>query len=167
MRRRDSKGHNQAEHTPANSVSSSHNPSRSSQSVNTMATRPIINIAGIWCSQPVCLRCDGPTRDYIVNSSNRNYNAGRPYYTCSSPACGKFSTFADDRGVQPQNQPCECGHPSRRQLAGLDRTVPRGLHFVCTIGHCNFRKPDEDQNGRQITCTDPGQARAMVRIKHF
>ncbi|KAK1994447.1 hypothetical protein LX36DRAFT_541431, partial [Colletotrichum falcatum] len=93
---------------------------------------------------PACLGCGALTWLQIVRASNPKGNAGRPYYKC--PQCGKFSCFADHRGCHPNNPLCACYVPSRMQVAGPDRTPPRGLHYVCRWGNCDFYSPRYNEN---------------------
>ncbi|KAG5921820.1 hypothetical protein E4U42_005691 [Claviceps africana] len=92
---------------------------------------------------PVCLKCDKPTVRRITRQSNRNGNAGRPYYICIP--CNKFSCFTDDRGKDPGNPPCDCGVPSRRQVACREKG--RKVHFVCMSGKCDFYRTCFDAEG--------------------
>ncbi|KAF2135971.1 uncharacterized protein K452DRAFT_192195, partial [Aplosporella prunicola CBS 121167] len=80
---------------------------------------------------PQCMRCGRPTTKFITRSSNRNGNAGRPYYKCGP--CKKFHNFADNRGINTDNPKCCCGQVSRMQKSGVGV-----LHFVCQFGCCNF-----------------------------
>ncbi|OJD10148.1 hypothetical protein ACJ73_09917 [Blastomyces percursus] len=77
---------------------------------------------------PNCRSCHHPSSREVTRASNRKGNAGRPYYKCHR--CNKFLCFADDRGNDPSNPPCYCGVLSRRQVAGYDKHVPRGMHFA-------------------------------------
>ncbi|KAI4594028.1 hypothetical protein KJ359_008818 [Pestalotiopsis sp. 9143b] len=83
-----------------------------------------------------CRRCNRPVQRRITKQSNRNGNAGRPYYRCVP--CNKFIAFDDDRGRHEDNPLCECGLPSRTQLNGLYASPPRGVHYVCGTGKCNY-----------------------------
>ncbi|KLU89434.1 hypothetical protein MAPG_08405 [Magnaporthiopsis poae ATCC 64411] len=125
----------------------------------------MMNILGVQYSQPTCRHCDGPTEAHTVKLDNCNYNAGRPYYRCRP--CDSFSTFADDLGVQLGNPRCRCDLPSRQQLAGLEetKTVPRGLHYVCMIGRCDFREQRKDDNGSPIAVWDRSEILAMRQQK--
>ncbi|KAK1984585.1 hypothetical protein LZ30DRAFT_711011 [Colletotrichum cereale] len=86
---------------------------------------------------PDCRECGGPTTLRITRSSNRRGNAGRPYYICV-PCRGRFCSFGDNRGCHPDNPPCDCGRPSRLQVAGRDRNPPGRIHYVCQRGGCDF-----------------------------
>ncbi|KAL6910133.1 hypothetical protein GGI43DRAFT_389415 [Trichoderma evansii] len=83
---------------------------------------------------PACRQCGEESKRYITRPTNRNGNAGRPYYKCDR--CPKFAGFADTRGNDPNNPPCDCGASSRRQLAS--RVKGRKIHYVCRLGKCNF-----------------------------
>ncbi|KAJ5505569.1 hypothetical protein N7453_004526 [Penicillium expansum] len=100
---------------------------------------------------PRCLECrdDGIRR--IVNDNNPNGNAGRPYYRCYP--CDRFICFDDQRGISSANPLCDCGLYSRRQMAGVGKQVPRGLHYVCARGGCYFYELMLD-NGRQFLVPD-------------
>ncbi|KAF2869242.1 hypothetical protein BDV95DRAFT_570683 [Massariosphaeria phaeospora] len=98
---------------------------------------------------PKCFLCSGPSAKFITRCSNRKGNAGRHYNKCVP--CGKFLGFADDRGNDPNNPPCNCGTSSKRQVAGPETQVPRGVHYVCRLGACDFYAPARDADLRQIT----------------
>ena len=85
-------------------------------------------------SAPTCLRCGQETERLITRWSNRNGNAGRPYYKCLH--CGGFNSFADDRGNDAGNPLCDCGQASRRQISGVQRG--RRVHYVCRFGRCDY-----------------------------
>ncbi|KAI0895789.1 hypothetical protein F4806DRAFT_69860 [Annulohypoxylon nitens] len=81
--------------------------------------------------------------------SNVNGNAKRPFFACEK--CGTFVSFADDRGLDPENPKCHCGNPTRCLITS---TQGKGgwnewgkLHFRCRIGRCNFFAWDEDDEG--------------------
>ncbi|KAK4233357.1 hypothetical protein C8A03DRAFT_19562 [Achaetomium macrosporum] len=88
-----------------------------------------------------------PSKSFTTRHSNRNGNAGRPYYKCQP--CNKFLCFADSRGNNPGNPPCDCGVSSKTQVAGKEKKVPRGVHYVCRLGKCDFYKPCVE-NGKQV-----------------
>ncbi|KAK7193332.1 uncharacterized protein CC84DRAFT_1079568 [Paraphaeosphaeria sporulosa] len=93
-----------------------------------------------------CRRCDSRVTLMFTRSNNRIGNAGRPYYKCLT--CTKFLCFADSRGLDPSNPLCSCGIPSRRQISGPARCVPRGLHYVCSQGGCSFYSPMHGDYGQ-------------------
>ena len=97
---------------------------------------------------PPCFRCGEPSVRFITRRSNRNGNVGRPYYKCVE--CRQFLVFADERGNDPQNPPCDCGTSSKTQVSGPDKSVPRGVHYVCRLGKCDFYAPCMDQEGNQV-----------------
>lgn len=72
----------------------------------------------------------------ITQLSNPKGNAGRPYYKCQP--CDLFLVFNDQRGNGIHNPPCYCDTSSKMQVSGLDKMVPRGLHYVCRLGRCDF-----------------------------
>lgn len=90
---------------------------------------------------------------FVTRASNRNGNAGRPYYKCVP--CDKFLVFADNRGNDPTNPPCMCGLASKRQVAGKERKTSRGLFYVCRKGACDFYAPALDRQEQQISIEDP------------
>ncbi len=100
----------------------------------------------------------------ITNQSNPNGNAGRPYDKCVP--CHKFLGFADYRGNDPDNPLCDCGASSRRQMVGLQKRVPRGVHFVCSLGTCNFYKECIGTDGKQFAVpeTDVGAWIALLIV---
>ena len=85
---------------------------------------------------PSCFRCSRPSTRCVTRHSNRNGNAGRPYFKCIP--CNQFLVFADSRGNHPSNPPCPCGLSSKKQVSGLSRQVARAVHFVCRAGKCDF-----------------------------
>lgn len=96
-----------------------------------------------------CLKCGGPGIHAVVQASNQNGNAYRPYIKCLS--CGGFITFTDDRGLDPNNPICDdCRRPSRRQVTGWDNRVPWAIHFVCSEGRCPSYKEEIDEEGNQV-----------------
>ena len=101
---------------------------------------------------PICRECYCRTSRHITRASNRNGNAGRPYYKCDQ--CNKFHCFDDDRGNDPRNPRCLCQVASRQQVAGPEKAIPRGLHYVCRSGQCNFYTVRRDVNAQQITVTE-------------
>ncbi|KAF2189958.1 hypothetical protein K469DRAFT_561858 [Zopfia rhizophila CBS 207.26] len=108
-----------------------------------------INLAPPPQVPPNCFQCGGPSLRSTTRRSNRKGNAGRPYDKCMR--CGKFLGFADERGNDPNNPPCGCGVSSKRQVAGPEKRVPRGLHYVCRLGACDFYAPCKDAEDRQVT----------------
>ncbi|KAL7911194.1 hypothetical protein GGI35DRAFT_446788 [Trichoderma velutinum] len=83
---------------------------------------------------PTCGKCKIAGMRHITRSSNRNGNAGRPYYRCAS--CHNFLRFDDNRGNDPGNPVCHCGVPSRTQVACREKG--RKVHYVCRQGECDF-----------------------------
>lgn len=101
---------------------------------------------GVYSYPSRCWVCDSRSKLLFTRSSNRNGNAGRPYYKCT--ACAKFLCFADDRGLDLDNPQCHCGAPSRRQVSGPTKRVSRGLHYVCSRGGCSFYPPVYGERGQ-------------------
>ena len=101
---------------------------------------------------PDCLRCGKSSDQFVTKTSNRNNNAGRPYFKCVH--CDKFLVFNDTRGNDPDNPLCYCGVSSKRQVSGRDRRVPRGVHYVCRLGRCNFYQPEMRDIYRQMSLED-------------
>ncbi|OAK93945.1 hypothetical protein IQ06DRAFT_363756 [Phaeosphaeriaceae sp. SRC1lsM3a] len=99
-------------------------------------------------SGPRCRKCHSESKLLVTRSGNRNGNAGRPYYRCSK--CPEFLCFADERGIDQGNPICLCGVPSRRQISGSLKRVPRGLHYVCSRGECFFYLPLYGSHGEQV-----------------
>ena len=96
-------------------------------------------------SPPRCRHCNSiATRD-IVNSSNRNNNAGRPYYKClpckqspmANPQKG-WITWDDDIGVHENNRTCICGLACRQGRAGSDSVWEGKGFWTCAVGRCSF-----------------------------
>jgi hypothetical protein len=97
---------------------------------------------------PNCFLCGQPSNRCTTRSSNRNGNAGRPYFKCLN--CDKFLAFADYRGNDPTNPTCVCGVSSKRQIAGRQGRVPGGVHYVCRLGSCDFYLPATNTQEQQI-----------------
>lgn len=98
---------------------------------------------------PNCRACHRRTVRRVTRVSNRTGNANRPYYKCIP--CDKFQCFDDDRGKSPDHPLCSCNIPSRQQVAGPDKFIPRGLHYVCSSGACDFYGVQRDAQQQQIT----------------
>ncbi|MCJ1474880.1 hypothetical protein MMC13_003540 [Lambiella insularis] len=95
-----------------------------------------LNLAPAPTTAPICFECGNPGRRFITSQANQKGNAGRPYYKCV--ADGRFLCFADQRGNDPTNPPCDCGESSKRQISGSNKSVPRQVHYVCRLGGCDF-----------------------------
>ncbi|KAL8380776.1 hypothetical protein RB595_005185 [Gaeumannomyces hyphopodioides] len=137
------------------------------KTVSTAPTIPRSTVATLTVATPTapaCVYCREKTQRFITRSSNRNGNAGRPYYKCVP--CNKFARFDDERGNDRRNPPCDgCGHPSKRQVAGGDARVPGGVHYVCSQGTCDFYKPHLNKDGVQLAVVDAELLRALVSLK--
>ncbi|CAG7935671.1 unnamed protein product [Penicillium salamii] len=112
----------------------------------------IVPLAPAPDTGPNCMRCGKPSDEFVTETSNRNNNEGRPYFKCVP--CNKFLVFNDTRGNDPDNPACSCGVSSKRQAAGHYRQVPRGVHYVCRLGRCNFYVPQMGNTGRQVSLED-------------
>ncbi|KAH6653043.1 hypothetical protein BKA67DRAFT_568410 [Truncatella angustata] len=99
----------------------------------------------------ICSGCHQPGQRRITSWENTNGNAGRPYYYCTP--CAKFITFDDKRGLCDSNPRCDCGQPSRAQVNGRNRRPPRGVHYVCKNGCCDFFARAE-KNGQQVAVAE-------------
>ncbi|KAI1923743.1 hypothetical protein LOZ65_003193, partial [Ophidiomyces ophidiicola] len=108
---------------------------------------------------PKCYLCGRKGVLKITRASNRNGNAGRPYYKCLP--CNKFLTFNDLRGNDPKNPQCFCGTSSKLQISGLDKKVPRGLHYVCRLGRCGFY--DTERRGQMQLTVDEDLVDLLIR----
>lgn len=97
---------------------------------------------------PDCYKCGKPSILRITRISNRKGNARRPYYKCQS--CDKFLVFKDERGNDPRNPPCHCRVSSKMQIAGREKRVSRGLHYVCRLGQCDFYDTARDSSEIQL-----------------
>ena len=93
---------------------------------------------------PNCRSCGEECTRHVTRSSNRNGNAGRPYYKCIP--CNIFSCFDDSRGEDEKNPLCDCGKSSRRQLSSRERG--RQIFYVCKTGSCEFFQFHKRQDGR-------------------
>lgn len=103
-------------------------------------------------SPPRCCGCSKLGSLEITRASNRKKNAGRPYYKCHG--CRKFLCFADERGNDATNPDCNCGVSSKRQMSGPDTRVPRGLHYVCRLGECDFYMAMPNDSGGQVQLSE-------------
>jgi len=111
---------------------------------------------------PTCFLCNGHSSEYTTRRSNRNGNAGRPYYKCDS--CGKFLAFADDRGNDLLNPLCHCQTSSRRQVSCRDKG--RKIHYVCRLGRCDFYQAGENLRGHATLIPDEEQiVLLLVRLR--
>ncbi|KAI0412234.1 hypothetical protein F5X98DRAFT_379980 [Xylaria grammica] len=97
---------------------------------------------------PRCHRCGRTSERLVTRSSNRNGNAGRPYYKCLH--CNKFLVFGDYRGNDSTNPKCYCGCSSKLQVTGRSNSVPGRLHYVCRLGLCDFSGPCRDERGLDV-----------------
>ncbi|KAI0388265.1 hypothetical protein F5Y17DRAFT_245594 [Xylariaceae sp. FL0594] len=97
---------------------------------------------------PQCSRCGRVSERRITRSSNRNGNAGRPYYKCLH--CNKFIVFDDYRGNDSTNPECHCGCSSKLQVSGRSKPVAGRLHYVCRLGRCDFFSPGKDAKGIDV-----------------
>lgn len=115
----------------------------------TVGTKPITTAAMTITTlePPRCPTCYEHGIRQIVNGNNPNGNAGRPYYICD--LCDRFICFDDQRGISPANPRCRCGRYTRRQIAGTEKEVPHGIHYVCARGWCSFYSEEVDQDGVQ------------------
>ncbi|KAB8229416.1 uncharacterized protein BDW43DRAFT_288316 [Aspergillus alliaceus] len=108
---------------------------------------------------PRCVYCGGRTEKEDCQPSNKNGNAYRPYYSCSS--CEEFACFGDMRGVLAENPTCYCDHGmqfSRRGIAGPDggrARFPRSIFYRCATGGCLFFEHMTDSHGRIIIYDGP------------
>ncbi|KAF2793389.1 hypothetical protein K505DRAFT_244526, partial [Melanomma pulvis-pyrius CBS 109.77] len=101
---------------------------------------------------PRCFICHSPAQHRVTGRGNRTGNTGRPYFRCAP--CNKFLCFTDDRGLDPNNPLCDCRNPSRRQVSGPEKDVSGGIHFVCSLGGCDFYSPCMDSDQSQLTIDD-------------
>ena len=116
-------------------------------------------------AMPHCPECDAHTAQlttFTTRTSNRNGNAGRKYLKCVP--CKRFVAFLDDRGVHASNPTCFCNRPSRLQIAGAGKIKPRGLHYVCVRGGCDFYEAATDDQGEQYSATER-LAEIMIQLK--
>lgn len=108
----------------------------SSPNISKTQIRSRADLISFPTEPPPCMICDRPTVHQITRSSNREGNAGRPYYICLP--CGKFHCFADRKGNDPRNPHCHCGTYSKRQLSDVEWSPRRKIHYVCRLGRCNY-----------------------------
>lgn len=105
---------------------------------------------------PRCSCCGAKYKDlerFVTKSSNRNSNSGRPYLKCTP--CNKFVTWLDDRGIDDECPTCSCNFLCRRQVAGkYGKINPRALHFVCSMGTCDYYRVCRYDDGEEQVTTD-------------
>jgi hypothetical protein len=110
---------------------------------------------------PNCHSCGEACTRHITRSSNRNGNAGRPYYKCIP--CDKFSCFVDSRGEDENNPLCDCGKSSRRQLSSREKG--RRIFYVCKTGSCQFFQFHKRRDGSNWSVEeDVAEALAELRV---
>ncbi|KAH7115253.1 hypothetical protein B0J11DRAFT_540200 [Dendryphion nanum] len=110
---------------------------------------------------PKCTKCGRSTSWKVTKPSNRNGNAGRPYYKCLP--CNKFCCFTDMRGNDPANPLCYCGTSSRKQISGENKHPLRQVHYVCVQGTCDYYQVGKSPSGDPI-CLDEEVANQMRRL---
>ncbi|KAE8407010.1 hypothetical protein BDV37DRAFT_39489 [Aspergillus pseudonomiae] len=114
---------------------------------------------------PRCVHCGGRTQKEPCQSSNKNGNAYRPYYSCSS--CERFVCFGDMRGVLAENPTCYCDHGmqfSRRGIAGGRARFPRSIFYQCATGGCLFFEYMTDNHDRIMIYSGPVTPRHLTFI---
>ncbi|KAK4237114.1 hypothetical protein C8A03DRAFT_16315, partial [Achaetomium macrosporum] len=52
----------------------------------------------------------------------------------------------------------------KKQLAGRETSVPRGVHYVCRLGGCTFYRPHIGGSGEQVTVDDDNLVHLMVEL---
>lgn len=109
---------------------------------------PVLAQNSMVLAQPVCLKCQRPVKYCTTNKTNLNGNASRPYFKCIP--CDKFHSWADERGNNPKNPLCYCNKPSRGQVSGSKARSSGALHYVCSLGTCDFYQAAKNLKGVQI-----------------
>ena len=127
-----------------------------------MATLYGIQLIPPPVTAPDCRRCHKSASRLITRRTNRNANANRPYYKCIP--CNKFIRFDDERGNDSRNPLCHCQESSKMQVSGVDKRVPRGLHYVCRSGTCDYYEVRRDAQQQQITL-DEDLVNALAMLK--
>lgn len=111
-------------------------------------------------SAPRCRRCGDPCVRRITRTTNRNGNAGRPFYKCIP--CDKFSCFADPVGDSEKNPLCDCGLNSKRDLSSREKG--RKIFFTCKSGQCDFFEFHKREDGTDWQ-VDEDIAKALKDLK--
>lgn len=105
---------------------------------------------------PRCVRCNAKFKDlerFVTRTSNRNQNSGRPYLKCMP--CRKFVTWLDTRGISENGPRCYCDLPCRLLVAGkYGKDTPRGLHYVCSLGCCDYFSVAKTNQDEQAVVTE-------------
>ncbi|KAI3332427.1 hypothetical protein HD806DRAFT_480513 [Xylariaceae sp. AK1471] len=127
----------------------------------TPARRPSPSPPPYEAGTPIPMCCHRPCSRFVTRSSNRNGNAGRPYFACTH--CKKFLSFDDERGIDPRNPLCRCRAPSRRQLTGQKGSRPRTFHYVCSTGDCGYFSWCED-GADEVVTVDDSLVDALARL---
>lgn len=151
----DQKSHGASPSNALDSTISSNSP----QSASPEFTSPVK-------SRPLgedCKICCKPCTRLFTRSSNRNGNAGRPYYKCIP--CDKFICFDDARGIDAENSsnpPCNCGQISRRQIT--NREKGRRIFYVCATAACKFFEWHKNKDGSEWS-VEENVVEALQRLR--
>jgi hypothetical protein len=90
-------------------------------------------------ASPACKKCGLRCVRQTWAVTNRNGNAGRPFYTClgsqHQPHPREFSTWDDYEGIFKGNPRCSCGYTSR--VSTIKGRIPPSF-FSCAVGGCGF-----------------------------
>lgn len=86
---------------------------------------------------PTCSSCNKTATRKITGETNRNGNAGRPYYFCCSGHKYVFITWDDTLGISPGNPQCWCSYYSRRNTV---KGHPASDWYACCSGECSLRQ---------------------------
>lgn len=138
------------------SVASDYSPPRSKYSSPQPPSTPTPAVV----AAPRCRVCSKPCTLLVTRSSNRNGNAGRPYYKCIEDDV--FACFADTRGDAENNPACHCGVSSRRQLSSAAKG--RKIFYKCRSGTCDFFQFHQRADGSEWG-VDEDVANALAELR--
>lgn len=114
-----------------------------------------------------CRQCLAPNKFRTSRKKRENINGGRLYRSCSSRTCNAFNGFADDRGLDPGNQQCDCNQPSRLVAKNKFNTQGfRELFYGCRDGNCDFFAEHTGRDGEVAQFTDADLMR-MAQTKQI
>lgn len=113
-------------------------------------SRTLPDSSGIPQAQRACWECSGPTKISKI-TSNKNGDKGRPYFKCENENCEAFHSYADERGVNPDNPVCKCENPSRMQVSGRGKESRRSIIYNCSTRTCAFFQKKVGPDGRPLS----------------
>ena len=117
--------------------------------------QPIAMNERYFSGPPVCSHCKQPTSRGSTAANNILGNAGRAYYSCTTPECPGFYCFDGHRGIRDENPPCLCRRPSRGRIGGKALTTPLILYSNVRLGSAGIQRGNKDGSGNRISVALP------------